>query len=332
MRSLPGLRAVTLRAPLILVTLLAVSAMAGVLAGHPTVAFADAPTGRSDAQKIAFFEDIVIGPGEVWDNVVVFGGDVLVHGTLEGVLVVVGGDLVVGSRAVLGAAAAPGDAALVSVFGDVVVEPGGTVAGRTIDVAGTVAGALRSAFVDPVMRPWSPGAVIGWIWSTIMLLLFGVVVAAIAPRQLAAVGDRVKRRPFSSLGWGALGMVIVVPIATAALVVTIVGLILIVPWVAIGLPALSVFGLTAIGVMIGQAILRGRGHGRGEAIAAAVIGLSVISVLRWIPVGGAVLFFLLWLAGCAATYVSMWVWLRNRRLRKLPSPADRSAGEGASGA
>ena len=47
----------------------------------------------TNAQKVAVFEDATVGVDEVWDNVVVVGGDLLVEGTVKNVVVVVGGDL-----------------------------------------------------------------------------------------------------------------------------------------------------------------------------------------------------------------------------------------------
>ena len=48
------------------------------------------------------FEDATVGADEVWDNVVVVGGDLLVEGTVKNVVVVVGGDVTLASTAQVG--------------------------------------------------------------------------------------------------------------------------------------------------------------------------------------------------------------------------------------
>ncbi len=285
----------------------------------PGVARADNGSVSSDAQKVAVFEDVAIAFGEVWSNVVVVGGDVVVDGTVEGVLVVVGGDLTVGHQAVVGGRGSVDDAAVVSVFGDIRVAEGGQVLGRTVDVAGSIGDAARSAVVDPVVRTWSVGSILNWVWSTVLLLVAGVIAAAVAPRQLAVVADRVRHHFFSSLGWGALGAIIVAPLVTIILIVTIIGIIIAVPWAAVGLPLLALFGMAAVGAMIGRLILGARSEGRDTLIAATVLGLVIVSVLRWIPVGGAIILFLLGLVGFGATSWPSGCGLRDRRARRRQS-------------
>jgi hypothetical protein len=265
---------------------------------------------------VVVFEDVTIGADEVWDTVVVVGGDVVVQGTVEGVLVVVGGDLTVGPEANIGTNVRPEDTAVVSVFGDITVDPGGRVHGRSVDVAGSISDAVGTALVDPVLRPWRVGSIVTWAWSTVFLIVAGLIAAVVAPRQLATVRDRARVHFFSSMGWGALGAIIVVPIVTALLIVTVIGIIVAVPWLAIGLPLMFLFGFSAVGAMIGRLILGARRDEREYLMAATVLGLVIFSVLRWIPVAGTVILALLWFVGFGATYVALWTWLRNRRRRK----------------
>lgn len=314
--------AVALAATALLLLACLFTAVGWVAPGVAGVARADNTSGD---QKVAVFEDVIVGPDEIWDNVVVVGGDAVIRGTVENVVVVVGGDLVVADGAQVGARLNRDDAAVVSVFGDVTVEPGATVRGRTVDVGGGIPGVDTSAASDPVFRPWRTGSILNWIWSTVFLAVVAVIATAIAPRQVAAVRERVRHHFFSSLGWGALGAIVAVPIITVALIVTIIGIILVVPWLAIVLPVISLFGLVAVGAMVGRLILGAREDRRETVMLAAVLGVVVINIARWIPVAWIVILGVLWLVGFGATYVAIYVWLRDRRRKRREAAAAEQA-------
>lgn len=295
----------------------------------PAPAQAQTTTG---SQKVAVFENARVAAGEVWDNVVVVGGDLVVEGSVTNVIVIVGGNLTLAGTAQVGTGVASGDAAIVSVFGDVQVEPGAGVGGRTIDVGGAFPSLALGQVSDPILRPWRLGAILNWIWSTIFLAVAAAVASAIAPRQVAVVSERVRRHFFSSLGWGALGVIVGVPIVTVILIVSIIGLLVVVPWLVIGLPLLSLFGLVAVGAMVGRLLLGRQGLvTREDMVLAAVIGVVIINLARWIPIAGAIILGLLWLVGFGATYVAIYVWLRDRRRRRRLQPAGPPNGHLGSG-
>lgn len=296
-----------------------------VIPGGTAIAQADNTSG---GQKVAVFEDAVVRPGETWDNVVVVGGDLLIQGTVENEVVVVFGDVTIAGSAKVGGAANPDDASVVSVFGDVTVESGAIVRGRTVDVGGGVLG-IDLSVGDSVLRPWRSGAILNWIWSTLFLAVVAVIITAIAPRQVAAVRERTRHHFFSSLGWGALGAIIGIPIATAALIISIIGIILLVPWLTIALPIMSLFGLVAVGAMVGRLLLGPGEDKRGPVMLAAVLGVIVINIARWIPVAWIVILGVLWLVGFGATYVAIWAWLRDRRRRRREEAARAQAARAA---
>ncbi|MFH1834188.1 MAG: hypothetical protein ABH877_04115 [bacterium] len=281
--------------------------------------------GGGGGQKIAAFEDVTIGPGESWENVIVVGGDLVVQGIIENVAVVIGGDLTIGRQARIGSGVNPDDAAVVSVLGDVVVEPGGVVVGRTVDVADGISDLATTIVADPILRPWHVDSIVAWILSTIFLAVAAVIIAALAPRQLAAVRDRAREHFFSSLGWGALGAIVGVPLATVFLIVTIVGIILLGPWLVVALPVMFLFGLAAVAAMLGRLIVGAREDKRPALMVAVIVGMAVINVARWVPVAGAVMMALIALIGFGATYTAIWAWRRGRRREMLEAAAEQRA-------
>jgi hypothetical protein len=305
-------------------SLLGLGLFCGPLAG---AACADTATG---AQKVAVFEDATVGSGEVWDVVVVVGGDLLVQGSVENRVVVVGGDVTVADGGRIGTDAEPADTVLVSVFGDVVVQPGGALLGETVDVAGWGGGPVAAAG-GSLVRTWEVGSILSWVWSTVFLAVVAVLAAAVAPRQVAATRDRARHHFFSSMGWGALALLIVVPIATVFLITIIVGILVAVPGLLIGLPLLTVFAFTAVGSLVGGFLLRSRQADRGPLMLAAVVGVIVMNLARWIPVAGVVILVLLWFVGVGATLSALWLWAREGRRRRRDQERMSALGQSGTG-
>ena len=275
---------------------------------------------RSGAQKIGAFEDVVIAPGETWENVIVVGGDATIQGTVENMVVVVGGDALVASGARIGVGQGPEDTAIVVVFGDVKVEAGATVNGRTRDVGSGVFNWMGVAAISPDYGAWRWSSIAGWIWLAVFLAIAAVIVGAIAPRQVAFVRERVRHHFFSSLGWGALLVVIAVPLITVLLIVTLVGILLLLPWLGVVVPVIYLFGFVSVGAMVGRLILGKREDRRGLLMLAAVLGVVILSILWWIPVAGGIILFLLGIVGFGATCVSVWDWRRQSgRARRTAS-------------
>ena len=278
----------------------------------------------SSAQKVAVFEDAVIDSGQIWENVVVVGGDITVYGTVENTIVVVGGDVFIASGAQVGND--PSDTAVVVVLGNMRVEQGARVNGYT-RVAGSGArdwlgAGLGAVTITPDYRSWSWGSLIGWVWWTAFLAIVAAIVTAIAPRQLAFVRERVRHHFFSSLGWGALLVIIGIPLVTVLLIVTVVGILLLLPWLGVVVPVISLFGLVAVGAMVGRLIFGKKPDGRGPLMLAAVVGVVLLSILWWIPIAGILLLSLLGLIGFGATCVAVWDWRRQvRRARHAAQTA-----------
>jgi len=295
----------------------------GALLGAAGVVGADAAyAARADitssAQKIGVFEDVVINAGETWENVVVVGGDVTVFGTVENVVVVVGGDAYIRSGARVGVGHSRDQQAIVVVFGDVTVDGGAAVNGDIFQGVNSP-GWLGVAAIAPDYESWSWGSLAGWVWLAVFLALVAVVAVAIAPRQVAFVRERIRRHFFSSLGWGVLLAIIVVPLVTILLIITLVGILLLVPWLGVVVPVIWLFGFVSLGALLGGFILRRRPEERGPLMLAAVLGVLILSVLWWIPVAGGIVLFVLGLVGFGATCVSVWEARRSKRRRpKMP--------------
>jgi hypothetical protein len=167
--------------------------------------------------------------------------------------------------------------------------------------------------VDPVVRPWTLASAIEWIVTTIFIVLVAVIAAAIAPRQVAFVARRARRHSPSSFGWGILFLFIGVPLVTAVLLVTVIGVIVAVPWFFVGVPLALLFGYVSVGALIGRSLLGDDNGRRGRVMLSAVIGVLILSVLRWIPFVGSIVVFVALMMGFGALFTAIWEWRRRPR-------------------
>jgi hypothetical protein len=221
-----------------------------------------------------------VAAGErVAGDVAVLGGPLDVHGTVTGSAVVYGGDLVVH----------PGG----SIAGDAVA-----VLGRVRLAGGTVGGEIRSVRGSLEPAPAAPapsavatmsgqlGLVVGW-FAVLALMGLGVLVFAGGP--LEGVVERLERGFGASLAAGIVGQIALAPallLLIVALAITIIGALLI-PFAIVGYviaaAGLMTLGFLAVARVIGGAISGRRGAGRlterGAALRGLVLGVAALTAV-----------------------------------------------------
>lgn len=254
---------------------------------------------------------VTIARGDSASSVFAVGGRVVVAGTVRNVLVGVETHVILQSSAVVGASHTAGDTSLVLIGGSLTRQTGALVHGKTSTVTGSqVSSAWQSAVAAPFSHFFGVLSLIIWAALTILFVLLAVVLAALAPRQLAAVGRRVTARPWPTFGWGLLIAVVIVPIVSVLLVVSIIGLLAVVPW---GIVVLVIYamGVVAIAALLGEAITRRLG-GRVGLVLAALIGVVVLRLVELIPFVGSVVSGVVTILAFGAAAMAFWDWRRGR--------------------
>ena len=188
------------------------------------------PPQKSVGNIVETGQDITVPLGTSANSVFALGGSITVAGSVREVVAGIGADVRLPPTARVGTAAGSGDTSLVVVGGDLTSAPGATVFGKTTtEPLTSVRDAFTTGFWRPIASPLAGLSLIGWAALTVLLVLLGLLVAAVLPRQTRASMRRVAAHPASSLGWGALTAFVIVPLATVALVITIVGILLSAP-------------------------------------------------------------------------------------------------------
>lgn len=265
--------------------------------------------------RIRFGQDAHVGPDESLESVVVFGGDAVIEGTVGKSVVTIGGDVLLHPGALVGGGAARADATVVTIAGDILGARGAEVVGRTIDLSDPDWDWAGPHILTSIARvPFAAGSPGGWVADLAVWIVLGLFAAAVAPRQLGAVGHRLEERPLANLGWGALEALVIFPLATLLMVITIVGMLLAVPSALIVVPFLFMVGYLAAAGIAGRRLLAAvSGHGFPDLIPATIIGLIVFKLLAGVPILGTLLLLPVWIAGLGATVSALREWYGNRR-------------------
>ena len=269
------------------------------------------PAGATMPSLVVFGGDITVA-GTVADAVVAFGGDVTINGAVGGSTVAFGGDVTLGPDAVLGSTLPPSDPSLVLFGGELRRAPGAQVNGQIQTFAGLDWGAAggwlaRSLLINPMwgLSFW------GWVVQTVFFLVLALVVAALMPHQLRGLQRHLGGKPWASLGWGALIFFIIGPAILVVLVISVIGLLLVVPYGLFVLLAYF-FVTTGVAAFLAQKVITGFG-GRENLMLAVTIGVVGTTVISRIPVAGPVLVTIMTVFGAGAAALGVAEWRRRKR-------------------
>ncbi len=268
----------------------------------PAVALAQdtpQPPGIEVEDQIVFAGSVTVPRGQRVGEVVVFSGRVTVNGVVTGDVVVLEGPVTVTGQVNGSVIAADGAVRLAEsarVGGDVfasdpiVTEPGARVGGETRS-------GVRFSFEGPLV---ALGKLLGPIAVSVSVLLTGLVLLLLAPRAADAIADAMASAPLASVAWGLL-LVIAVPVAALALVVSVLGL-------PLGLALFLSFGLWWLVGLTWTAWCAGRGLIRAPRgrVTAFLAGWAILAGIGLVPVLNAALWTLAPPLGLGAMLVAAW--------------------------
>jgi hypothetical protein len=302
-----GGRSLVLVLALALVMVMGFAGLAAAAPGGATVVV-------DDGTQIQIGRDAYVAPGETVDTVMAVGGNVTVAGTVRTVAVAIGGDVRIESGATVGGAMTPDDVVVVAVGGQIVTQPGARVMGRTMVVTdGVLDDLFDGGFFFGAHGLFSVSTIVGgWLAFTLFFVMFALLATLILPRQITLVRDQVSRAFWPSLGWGALIALIVIPLGSVLLLVTVVGILALVPALFIALPLVVFFGFVGVGTLVGGRLVAALGGRRDNLILAGVVGVAVLGLLNLVPVLGGLLLGVVWMVGLGAIVLA----IRDARRRR----------------
>lgn len=264
-------------------------------------------------------------------DVVAIGGSARVDGEVRGTVVAVGGDVSLGPAAFV-------NRDVVVIGGTLRREPGARIGGEVHQIGwrGFDVGSWsrRRAFGD-----FWPGPALGSVISLMatmgrlsILTLFALLVVLLGREYVEDIGARAAAEPVKAGAVGVLSQLLFLPllvITIVMLVITIIGipLLILIPFILLGLVVVSLVGFTAVAQRIGRLVTGRFGWTRGPyatTFTGIVVILSPVLVARLaglaggtafpmsfgLGLAGAIFEYLVWTVGFGAVAIA---WLASRR-------------------
>lgn len=238
---------------------------------------------RRGGDRVQIGSGISIAEGDVVDgDVLGVGGKVTIDGTVHGGVVAIGGGLTLGPHASI-------DGDVVAVGGSIERDPASRVAGRVHEVN---VGAFNFRFpewrnlrrVPPfsVTSSRGPGfALVRTLVHFAILSLVGAFVVLLARRSVALVGDRAADQTAKAGAIGFLSQLLFVPVLLVTiifLVVTVVGipLLVLVPFMILGLVVVGLVGFTGVAYRIGVRGLQWLDRPAENPYLTTILGIALV--------------------------------------------------------
>jgi cytoskeletal protein CcmA (bactofilin family) len=278
-------------------------------------------------ENITVKEDVFVAKDEVQDNVISFGGNVTVEGRVKENIVAFGGtitlsgevrDSVVGIGSAItlrSSAVVKGD--VISLGGVLNKEPGCVIQGDTVYFKSTELASkiFKGGFF--FFPPLIPFILILKLITTFIWLLLAIVIAAIFPRQLSLASSQIRAAFWPVVGAGIAALVLFtgLVIISALLSFVLIGIPFLLFLVGVGV-VIKIFGTVVLFYFFGESIGKAFGNKSVAPLAAVILGLILISLIKFIPILGFLFSFCLsiiaWGVVIRTKFGTTESWLRRR--------------------
>ncbi|MDD8027756.1 MAG: hypothetical protein PHI34_14740, partial [Acidobacteriota bacterium] len=287
--------------------------------------------------RIGYKDTIVVGIGETRENVVSFGGDVVVDGAVEKTVFVFGGSITISGRvgeAVVGIGSEIRLKATADIQGDLVVlggmvtkEPGSRIGGDTVSFkVGQLTGkAFGQGLAGFLSVSFWPLIIILKAANAFVWLLMAIVITALFPRQIIFASGQVRRRFWPIFWTGLLGLVIftVFVVLAAILCLVLIGIPILLTLILAGL-AVKIFGRIVLFYLVGESLARAFNRKSVSPAGGALLGLSALILIGFVPFLGflvsTVLGILGWGLALRTKFGTMENWFQRAARPSYPVP------------
>lgn len=247
-------------------------------------------------QYFTLTEDIVVARDKVQDNVISFGGKVLIEGEVKESVVTFGGEVIISGEVgevVLGfgsnitlksSAVVRGD--VVSLGGIFNKEPGCIVEGDTVYFK--TPEEITKYFFKGLRGPFIPLLIIIKLISVFIWFILGLLMVAFFPRQISFASSQIRKSFWPVFGTGLLSIIIYIGLVifSALLSLVLIGIPILLSLIIIAL-IIKIFGRVVIFYFFGESLASAFGKGKTSPFLAVILGLILVSFISFIPVLGA---------------------------------------------
>jgi len=243
------------------------------------VVSADARVLVKDKSVVKISEDINMGEGLIFKDLVAIKGNINVKGDAGGDVVAVLGKVHLYPTAKVG-----GD--VVAIGGSITKDPGASVKGDIVEISIGKGGMNMMDSMGPMTGAMSIG---GYLVLKIVVLLgfigLAMIVVSFLTKQIGVISSRSEKQWFKMLLWGILSILLTVPLALL-LAITIVGI----PLILIEIVLISVamtMGYIAVAQLIGKKFTKAIKKPNQPMIVEIIWGLFILFLVELVPfIGG----------------------------------------------
>lgn len=260
-------------------------------------------------QYFTVTQDIFIAEDDEQDNVISFGGKVVIEGKVRESVISFGSDVIISGEVgdiVLGfgsnitlksSATIKGD--VVSLGGSLEKEAGSIIEGDTVyfkgfeDFSEFFGAGFKGALI--------PILVIFKLISVFITFLLALLVTALFPRQITAASSHVRKSFWPVVGTGILSIIIYVGLVifAALLSFVLIGIPILIALIIIGF-IIKLFGRVVIFYFFGESLLHAFNKSKVSPFAGVLLGFILVSFISFIPILGALITFCLSIIGWGA--------------------------------
>jgi len=266
-------------------------------------------------QGLILQKDIVVEKDDVEDNVISFGGEVIIRGLVTETVLAFGGNIIVEGEVEGTVVGLSSDITLKStaIVGEDVVVIGGilkkdygsTIGGDTIQFGMETPEDLKEFLGEGLggflgMR-LIPFLLVLKLLSLLIWFLLALLLAAIFPRQIAYASSQIRTHFWPVFGLGLLSIIIYTSLCVFAgfLSLILIGIPILIALVILGI-IIKIFGRVTVFCFFGDSLAKAFGSKNPTTIGSVILGFVIVGFIGFIPILGSLFYLVLSFLGWGA--------------------------------
>ncbi len=277
-----------------------------------------------NGQGLILKKNITVEEHDIQDNVISFGGTILVKGIVKENVISFGGDIIIegevgvavvgfGANIVLKSSAEiKGD--VVSIAGKLDKNPGAFVKGDTMTFFFDTPEAFSGIFKNG-LSGLIPIILIFKLISLVFWFILAIIIAAIFPRQTLLASTQLRTSFWPTFGVGFLSIVVYTSLIlfSAILTLVLIGIPILITLISLGI-AVKIFGRIIIFYFFGESLMRAFNKKNPATIATVLFGFLLVSFITLIPIiGSAVISIMGWGVIVRTKFGTTENWFKKKR-------------------
>lgn len=251
-------------------------------------------------------QDIYVAEDEVQDNVISFGGKVVIDGKVRDSVITFGGEVIITGEV---------GESVVGFGSDITLKPTAYIGGDVFSMGGTFEKEIGCTIdgdtvyfkgiedLTDFLGEGFTGALIPLIiffklMSVFITFLLALLITALFPRQIVSASSQIKKSFWPVAGTGFVSIIVYVSLVIFATLLSfvLIGIPLLIALIIIGF-VIKLFGRVILFYFFGESLIRAFGKDKVSPFAGVILGFVLVSFVSFIPFLGGLFTFCLSILG-----------------------------------